>query len=155
MATDIFDSQGKKISIEIFQPSGAGQHPAIIIAYGTAGLNAPWGDGIRSFARDLAEKGYVALIPDYFERTNTIAGLIAPLEAFPASRDLWLETLGDALSYATGRSDIDSSRMGLVGFSMGAHLALRTAKKQCCPKSQSGGGFLWAYHNAPFQRHRS
>jgi dienelactone hydrolase len=127
MVPETFDSGGRPISTEVYLPAGAGPHPAVVIAYGTEGMNEPFGSAIQSFARDLAASGYVALIPHYFNRTDTPAGHAA-YELFAASRDLWVETLGDAVSYAAARSDVDRKRIGLLGFSMGGHLALRRAK---------------------------
>jgi dienelactone hydrolase len=126
VATETFESHGKKLAWEVFRPSGTAKYPAIVLAYGTDGMNEPFGKDIRSFATDVAGKGYVVLLPHYFDRTDTPAGLAA-VKTFTQNRDLWTETLGDALSAAIDRSDVKADRAGLLGFSMGGHLALRTA----------------------------
>lgn len=124
MAMEMFDSGGEKVSVELFQPVGAGKWPAIVIAYGTEGMNDPFGKDIRSFASDLADKGYVVLVPHYFDRTGTPAGPAA-FEAYVRCRDIWVGTLGDALAFAAGRDEVKADQIGLLGFSMGGHLALR------------------------------
>lgn len=124
-----FDSGGKTVAVEVFTPTTPGKHPAIVIVYGSEGMNHPFGGDIRTFAGALAAQGYVALIPDYFARTGTRAGNETALEAFPQHRDTWVQTIGDALTYAAGRADVEKDRIGLLGFSLGGHLALRAAKR--------------------------
>ena len=133
MTQDNFRSGGTGVPVSVSPPAKAGTHPAVIVAYGTRGLNNPFGTAILNFARDLANAGYVALIPHYLERTGTPAakderGDFAVMDAFEGYRDAWIETLGDCLSYASNRADVVSSRIGVVGFSMGGHLMLRLAK---------------------------
>jgi carboxymethylenebutenolidase len=126
---ETFDSGGKPVPVEVFTPTTPGKHPAIVIVYGSEGMNKPVSGAIRTFAGELATQGYVALIPDYFARTGTRAGNKTALEAFPQHRDTWVQTIGDALTYAAGRADVEKDRIGLLGFSLGGHLALRAAKR--------------------------
>jgi carboxymethylenebutenolidase len=129
-----FDSGGKHISVELFLPAMAGLHPAIVVAYGTEGLGVildhDAGAAIRDFARHLATEGFVALIPHFFERTSTPEGFQTVIPAYDAPhRDEWLDTLGDCLKFAVSRTtEVDKNRLGLLGFSLGGHLALRRAK---------------------------
>ncbi|HEX8199519.1 MAG TPA: dienelactone hydrolase family protein [Isosphaeraceae bacterium] len=124
-----FDSGGKTVPVEVVTPTTPGKHPAIVIVYGSEGMNHPFGGDIRTFAGELAAQDYLALIPDYFARTGTQAGNETALRAFPQHGDTWVETIDDALTYAAGRADVQSDRIGLLGFSLGGHLALRRAKQ--------------------------
>ena len=133
MAT--FQSGGKTISVEVFKPATAGEKPAIIIAYGTVGMAEPFGADFRAFASYLAGRGYVCLIPYYFERTDTQPSPEIFFDSkFAANRDAWVGTLGDALAYANDPAnanelgDVKKGEIGLLGFSLGGHLALRRAK---------------------------
>jgi hypothetical protein len=89
---------------------------------------------IRGFAAKLAASGCTALMPNYFEATNTpastnIDGDAAVMGAVQPNRDQWVATLGDCLAFAAGRSDVRADRLGLLGFSLG-HLTLRAAKRK-------------------------
>jgi dienelactone hydrolase len=155
MAQDNFGSGGTGVPVSVFQPAKTGTHPAVILAYGTRGLNSPFGTAILNFSRDLANAGYVALVPHYLERTGTPAakdepGDFAVMDAFVGYRDFWIETLGDCLSYATNRTDVASSRIGVVGFSMGGHLMLRLAKSDREVKVSAVVDFFAPISQKPF-----
>lgn len=132
MAT--FDSGGKPIPFELFVPTTAGLHPAVVVAYGTEGMGVingfDAGTAIRDFASSLANRGFVVVLPHYFERTGTTPGFETVLPVFSQHRDKWLDTLGDCLAFAASRTtDVDATKLALLGFSLGGHLALRQAKR--------------------------
>ena len=81
-----------------------------------------------AFAASLADAGFVALIPDYFESTGTAPGVDTVWPALNSSQDTWVETLADAARFADGRADVETGKLGIVGFSLGGNLALRLAK---------------------------
>jgi dienelactone hydrolase len=68
-------------------------------------------------AEDLARKGYVCLFVRYYDRGRKGRG----------SRADWTRTVGDALTFATTLPDVNSSRMALLGYSLGAFLSLTYA----------------------------
>jgi dienelactone hydrolase len=130
---DTFKSHGRDIPVEVFPGAGTGPRPAVVVVYGTRGMNAPFGDLIRGFAKKLAASGCTAFIPDYFKGTGTPAstggeGDIVVMTAVQPSRDQWVATIGDGLAYAAARSDVRADRLGLLGFSLGGHVTLRAAK---------------------------
>ena len=156
MPTDSFRSHGRDIPLELFAGSGHGSHPAVVLVYGTRGMNAPFGAMIRTFATKLSSTGCTALIPNYFAATDTrasadIAGDIAVMDAVPSNRDVWIDTLGDCLAYAAARADANSDRLGLLGFSLGGHLTLRTAKRQGLPRVRAVVSFFAPINQAPFE----
>jgi dienelactone hydrolase len=131
MATlESFPSGAKSISVEVSTPTSPGKYPAVLVVYGTDGLNDDHGFGtaLRNFAASLADEGFVALIPDYFESTGTAPGVDTVWPALNGSQDAWVETLADAARFADGRTDVEAGRLGIVGFSLGGNLALRLAK---------------------------
>ena len=120
-----FTSNGKSISAELFKPGGAGaKDGVIIIAHGTDELLEPWGVQIRQYAEALAEKGFIALIPRYFLSTETAPGF-RDLEPIFQHRLTWQQAVADAVARAMALPGADSSRVGLLGFSLGGHLCLR------------------------------
>jgi dienelactone hydrolase len=102
---DSFKSHGRDIPVEVFPGTGTGPRPAVVVVYGTRGMNTPFGDSIRGFAKKLAASGCTALIPDYFRGTGTPAstnleGDVVVMSAVQPSRDEWVTTIGDCLAYA-------------------------------------------------------
>jgi len=88
-----------------------------------------WATMVREYASDLADKGFTAVIPDYFQRTGTAAGSIDyrrdGSQIVAQHRDSWAEALNDAVTYAKTLAGVDPKRVGLLGFSLGGHLCLR------------------------------
>jgi carboxymethylenebutenolidase len=127
-STKSFASRGKPVDAEVFDPSGTPNGGFVVIAYGSDGmtdhLNGPWATMIRGYAADLAQKGFTALVPDYFGSTGTQPGP-GVFEQIPVHRDAWEATLSDAVSYAQTLPGVDAARVGLIGFSLGGHLCLR------------------------------
>jgi carboxymethylenebutenolidase len=73
----------------------------------------------------LAAHGFAVYVPHYFERTGTIRVNDKPtiLRHFFA----WSKTLWDAISFVAQQPQVDPGRIGLLGFSLGAYLALSVA----------------------------
>lgn len=124
-----------KCPAEVLTPAGAGPWPAVIF-YGDAGGMRP---AMRDMARQLADAGYLVLLPDLYYRFGPYAPLV-PAEVFQgdvgailgplmattgtdkAARDT--EAL---LACLDSRGDVAGSRFGAVGFCMGGGLALASA----------------------------
>lgn len=58
---------------------------------------------------------------------------MAVVESFLIHRDRWIETLGDCVSHLNKQADVRQGHLGLLGFSMGGHLALRLAQQTSPP----------------------
>jgi len=73
----------------------------------------------------LASKGFAVYVLHYFDRTGTtgVADKQTVIRNFP----LWGKTIWDAISHAERQPEVDSQRIGLLGFSLGAYLALSVA----------------------------
>ena len=152
---DTFKSHGRDIPVELFAGSGSGRRPAVVVVYGTRGMNSPFGELIRGFATKLAASGCTALIPNYFEVTRTkpstdVDGDMAVMAAVQPHRDQWVATLGDCLGSAAARSDVRADRLGLLGFSLGGHLALRAAKMPSGAAVRAAVSFFAPINQVPF-----
>jgi dienelactone hydrolase len=100
------------------------RRPAVILLHGSGGLNFGGGRSIRRYARALASRGFETFVVHYFDRTRTwVAG--GPSERRNFSR--WVETVSDGITHAAHQPGVDSTRIGIVGVSLGAYLAVGAA----------------------------
>ena len=120
-STDSFLSDGKAIRVDRFIPAGDGPYPVVIAVHGSTGMSGSFADGP---ARMLAAQGYVVLLLHYFDRTGTTEQpSAAEMRAlFPD----WMGTISDAIGYANELPKVERDQIALIGFSLGAYLALAT-----------------------------
>jgi carboxymethylenebutenolidase len=114
-----FQSGGKDIRLDCFLPDANGQRfPAVIGLHGSGGGHASMADP----GSLLAGQGFAVYVLHYFDRTDTteIDGLQTIFRHFP----VWMKTLWDAVSFVSRQPQVDPERIGLLGFSLGAYLAL-------------------------------
>jgi dienelactone hydrolase len=113
---------------ELYSPSGTASTGLVVIAYGIDGLhdnnNGPWETMIRRYAEELSKLGFFALIPDYFRKTGTTPGPAAA-EVMMMRKEDWAAAMLDSVTHTRTLSQVDSDRIGLLGFSLGGHLTLR------------------------------
>lgn len=110
-------------------PAGEGPFPALIIFFEAFGLNGH----IKDVARRLAGEGYVALAPDLYHRlpeprTAEYSDLEAAFALAATIKDE--EAMGDtgaALQYLGSRPDVQSDRIGAIGFCLGGRMAFLAA----------------------------
>jgi carboxymethylenebutenolidase len=113
------ESGGRAIALDAFLPENNGhRYPAVIGLHGSGGGYATMSDP----AAMLAAQGFAVYVPHYFDRTGTtgVADKQTAIRNFPA----WGKTLWDAISQVAREPQVDSERIGLLGFSLGAYLAL-------------------------------
>jgi carboxymethylenebutenolidase len=121
MGTDLIhiDSHGTAIPTEVFRAEGTA-HAAIVVVHGSDGMNEPWAALIREYATELAGQGFTAFIPNYFVRTRTVPGP-AVFAQMPENLAAWTEAVADVVGHVKALPQ----RVGLLGFSLGGHIALR------------------------------
>jgi pimeloyl-ACP methyl ester carboxylesterase len=104
-----------------------GKLPAMIALHPTGALGKKIVDGEglanRGYARELAERGYIVIAPDYpgfgdladfnFEKARYESGTMAGIYYHMRCIDLLLE-----------RDDVDPERIGVIGHSLGGHNAM-------------------------------
>lgn len=99
-------------------PTGKG--PGVLVLHAWWGLN----DTMRDFCNRLAESGFVAFAPDLYHGkvADTIAGAEALSNALDA--DQAKADIANATRFLVERADGTDRGLAVVGFSLGAYLAL-------------------------------
>jgi carboxymethylenebutenolidase len=122
--TETFVSGGVPITAEWFRPgtAGAADNPAVLILHGADGMSRA--ESYRFGAQALAAAGFHVVLIRYFDRTG---GARANWSSFREDAPLWLATVRDAVTYVSGQPGVDRDRIAVVGFSLGASLALAAA----------------------------
>ena len=117
----IFESGNKSIRLDAYLPDSAEKLPTVLALYGLGGGV----DGMNEPATTLASQGFAVFVLHYFDRTGTtqIADKQTIFRNFPA----WGKTVWDAIGHIEQHPQVDAKRMGLLGFSLGAYLALSVA----------------------------
>ncbi len=118
----MFESGVNPIRIDCFLPVAEGKRfPAVIGLHGSGGGH----DRMSEPAQMLAQQGFAVYVLHYFDRTGTAYadGLQMIARHYPA----WMKTLWDAVSFVARQPQVDPERIGLLGFSLGAYLAVSAA----------------------------
>jgi dienelactone hydrolase len=121
-----FNSGGRPIAVEVVRPPAAGRHPAVLIFDGWPGL-PPHRSDIMSLADALAAQKIATVIPRYSDWAVTATTAPGGVAVSPAQLQQWKAVCRDALIFARGCSAVDAGRLGVIGFSLGGHLALDLA----------------------------
>lgn len=103
---------------DVYTPEGAGPFPAVLVAHGGGWMRGSR-DEMNDVARALAQRGYVVVNADY---------RLAPRWRHPAPVD----DLHAAVDFMHRNADalrIDSARIGVWGYSAGAHLLALVAAR--------------------------
>jgi carboxymethylenebutenolidase len=117
-----FESGDKPIRLDCFLPATGGpRFPAVIGLHGSGGDYA----GMAEPAGLLAGRGFAVYVLHYFDRTGTIEA--ADKNIIFRNFIVWATTLWDAVSFVGKQPQVDPQRIGLLGFSLGAYLALSNA----------------------------
>lgn len=99
----------------VFYPAGEGPHPAIVFVNGTIPEGRRY-EGVRSLAEGLARAGYIVVVPDLPGLTTDTITAATAAETTAVAREV------------SERGDVRNGRVGLIGVSTGATLALLAAE---------------------------
>jgi carboxymethylenebutenolidase len=116
---------GQEMEAYVASPGGEGPHPAVIIAQEIWGVNGY----LQSIANRLAADGIVGVVPALFHREGPgIVGLFEEtelaLERLGRYRDDEILTdVRATLLYLQGRDDVQSDRIGIIGFCVGGRIS--------------------------------
>lgn len=112
-----YESRGVTVAATIVTPGASGGHalPLVVFAHGHGGSRQE-GGGFQMVAEALAKRGIASIRMDF-------PGCGDSTESFTENNlSNMLLDLQAARVYAEGRLDIDSERVGLLGYSMGGRL---------------------------------
>ena len=119
----VFISNGKKIHLEERCGTLTSAKPAaVIFLHGSGGpesSNLPYVDE----EDDLAKQGICVFIPHYLDSTGGLAD--NPQEQY----SIWVQVVEDTATYIYNNREIAKDRIALVGYSLGASVALGAAAK--------------------------
>jgi carboxymethylenebutenolidase len=138
-------SAERKINVTRFDPARPGPHPAVLLLHGTDGADK-CAETYQKVASRLAVKGYVVFVVRYFDcfgdrpkelaffRDNVKGYLTMKKtdeqERVKAGFKDCLTTVCDGVRYVREQPGLKKDRVGLVGFSLGAFLALSAATRE-------------------------
>ncbi len=116
-----FESSNQPVRLDLYVPNSAAKHPAVLALYGSGGGV----EGMLVPASMLARQGFAVFVLHYFDRTGTTQATDKQtiFRHFPA----WGKTVWDAIGQVAQHPQVDPNRIGLLGFSLGAYLALSVA----------------------------
>jgi carboxymethylenebutenolidase len=100
-------------------PKRQGIHPAVIILYGAAG----WRQDYISLAKAYSNSGFVSLVLDYFAVTGQGTTEAERQSMWPQ----WQAMIRNAIMLLKNHSASKDRPIGLIGYSMGAFLAVSVA----------------------------
>jgi carboxymethylenebutenolidase len=107
----------------LYLPESPGPHPALIV------IHEWWGmvDWIKQEAAHYASEGYVALAVDLYRGKVATDAEMAHELMRGLPQDQGVRDLTSAVTYLSGRKDVDKSRIGAVGWCMGGGYAIQLA----------------------------
>ena len=150
--TDKLTVDGSEMDMYAALPDGPGPHPAVVIAFHVGGLD----DFDRKMADQLADAGFVAVVPDLFHRfpRSVMDGPRLDRLGHLQDPDI-IADMNAAVDFLTANSSIDSNRLGVTGFCMGGRIAWLMAASNPifkCTVPFYGGNILgnWGPGNTPF-----
>lgn len=118
------DAGGRVVNAYHARPDSAGPFPVIVVMHQTYGIN----DYTRDVCRRLAKAGYLAIVPNLYERYGSVQGLsreeIADGVAKAVEDDGVMEDISACTEWAVTVSG-DAGRLGVIGFAWGAQFVWR------------------------------
>ena len=150
--TDKLSVGGSEMDMYAALPSGSGPHPAVVIAFHVGGLD----DFDRKMADQLAEAGFVAVVPDLFHRYSQEVMDGPRMDRLGHLRDAdIIADMNAAVDFLTANSAIDNDRIGVTGFCMGGRIAWLMAASNKIFKATVpfyGGNIMgnWGPGDTPF-----
>ncbi len=116
--------ENAKITGYLVRPSVAGRYPCVVLLHGKGG----WWQAYIRYARKLASHGFSSLVINYYSVHQVdLAGLTTPFAQRKLNFERQNEDINRAVSAFSKSAHCVQRKIGLVGFSLGADKAFRTA----------------------------
>jgi dienelactone hydrolase len=123
-----------QLTATAYMPSGTGPFPAMVLLHTCAGIQPYVGE----WAQWFAGQGYAAIVVDSFGPRGV--GSVCGVGGYPDETVRAADAYG-ALAYLRTRSDVDSARIDLIGWSHGGGAALAADDKGEADALAAGNGF--------------
>lgn len=120
-----YPSGNTQIAAYLALPEGEGPFPGIVVIHEAFGLN----ENIKDIARRFADQGYAALAVDLFNGRNHVICMFRFMGGilFDSLNNQGIQDLKAALTYLSAQPQVDSERVGAVGYCMGGSFAIAWA----------------------------
>lgn len=120
-----YPSGNTQIAAYLALPEGEGPFPGIVVIHEAYGLN----ENIKDIARRFADQGYAALAVDLFNGRNRAICMFRFMGGilFDSLNNQGIQDLKAALTYLSAQPQVDSERVGAVGYCMGGSFAIAWA----------------------------
>lgn len=121
-----YESGDETVKSYLALPEGAGRHPAILVIHEWWGLN----DWVKEQAQHFAQQGYVALAVDLYRGQVATTPDDAHILMRGLPDDRGLRDLQAAFTYLSSRPDVETNKIGAIGWCMGGGWAIKLAEDQ-------------------------
>lgn len=108
-----YSSNGKAIRAAVFRPTSNARGSGVVLMHGSGGIGPEQVVLGELFAAD----GYVAVVPTYLDAAEDDVVRPAPV------MNAWRDCGSDAIEWLIGQG-VDSDRTGIMGYSLGSHIAV-------------------------------
>lgn len=119
-----FLTDGGEQSAYLAEPNQAGPWPGVVVIHEIFGLN----DDIRRLSDRIAAMGYLALAPDFYRGGGWARCMRPALRQLEAGRGEFFDAIDSTRGWLAARDDC-TSRVGVIGFSIGGGFALLAASR--------------------------
>lgn len=117
-------SDGFAMSAYISRPKAQAKAPGILFIYEAFGMN----DEMIRIADELADEGYVVLLPDLFDRGSWFSCVRQAMKDLKAGQGRGVQDLVQARNWLAQQDYVESERIGVMGLCMGGGFALLLGK---------------------------
>ncbi len=112
------------MGLYVAQPEGAGPFPAVVVIQNKDGVK----EFTQAMTRRVAEAGYVGVAPKLYHRKGepTTTEETENLRPFRSDSHV-ISDINATIDYLRGCGNVDTSRLGIVGFCMGGRISFLMA----------------------------
>ncbi|MGC2617421.1 MAG: dienelactone hydrolase family protein [Acidobacteriaceae bacterium] len=114
---------GETVRGIVYEPQGAGRHPALVVIHEWWGLN----DWIKEQSQQFAAQGYVALAVDLYRGKVATDAETAHELMRGLPQDRGVRDLTSAVTWLDEQPNVDAHRVGAIGWCMGGGFAAQLA----------------------------
>ena len=122
MADVTVDGQSGQVVGYLAVPGGSGPWPGVVVVHDVLGMS----QDLRNQADWLASEGFLAIAPDLFHGRGPVVCMVSIMRQMRARQGRCFNDIDSVRSWLLARDDC-TDKVGVIGFCMGAGLALLVA----------------------------